>query len=77
MSQIAKSKVAETSNVKTGPDQPDDLISSSFTGKDPQYVGNYRLGKTLGEGSFAKVKLAKHCVTNQKVSRFDIGDPND
>ena len=30
-------------------------------------VGNYLLGKTLGEGSFAKVKEALHALTTTKV----------
>ncbi len=30
-------------------------------------IGNYNFGKTLGEGNFAKVKLAKHKLTNQEV----------
>ncbi len=31
-------------------------------------VGNYLLGKTLGEGSFAKVREGLHTVTGEKVS---------
>lgn len=31
-------------------------------------IGNYRLGKTLGVGSFSKVKLAEHEPTGQKVA---------
>ena len=30
-------------------------------------IGNYLLGATLGEGSFAKVKEAIHIVTGEKV----------
>lgn len=30
-------------------------------------VGNYLLGKTIGEGSFAKVKEAMHILTGEKV----------
>lgn len=30
-------------------------------------VGNYVFSKTLGEGNFAKVKLAKHKITSQEV----------
>lgn len=32
-----------------------------------QGIGNYTFVKTLGEGNFAKVKLAKHKLTNQEV----------
>lgn len=32
-------------------------------------VGNYNFGKTLGEGNFAKVKLAKHKLTGQEVKK--------
>ncbi|KAI9203054.1 kinase-like domain-containing protein [Polychytrium aggregatum] len=34
----------------------------------PRYIGNYNILKTLGEGSFAKVKLAVHRLTNQQVA---------
>ena len=30
-------------------------------------VGNYLLGRTVGEGSFAKVKEAVHILTGEKV----------
>jgi hypothetical protein len=30
-------------------------------------LGNYVLARTIGEGSFAKVKLAYHRLTNQQV----------
>lgn len=31
-------------------------------------VGNYIIGKTIGEGSFSKVKLGTHLVTNKRVA---------
>lgn len=31
-------------------------------------IGNYILGKTLGEGTFGKVKLATHILTGEKVA---------
>ncbi len=32
-----------------------------------QIVGQYMLGKTIGEGTFGKVKLAAHMPTGEKV----------
>ncbi len=34
-----------------------------------QIVGQYMLGKTIGEGTFGKVKLAVHMPTGEKVRR--------
>jgi 5'-AMP-activated protein kinase catalytic alpha subunit len=31
-------------------------------------IGNYILGKTIGEGTFGKVKLASHTLTKEKVA---------
>ena len=31
-------------------------------------IGNYILGETIGEGAFAKVKLARHKQTDEKVA---------
>lgn len=44
------------------------LQSSSLTGKAFQRLGQYHVLKTLGEGSFGKVKLAVHQTTGQKVA---------
>ena len=30
-------------------------------------LGNYRLGKTIGEGTFGKVKIGYHKMTGEKV----------
>ncbi|EDO19533.1 hypothetical protein Kpol_1018p65 [Vanderwaltozyma polyspora DSM 70294] len=35
---------------------------------DGSRIGNYQIIKTLGEGSFGKVKLAYHVTTNQRVA---------
>jgi serine/threonine protein kinase len=32
------------------------------------YIGPWRLGKTLGEGATARVRLAKHASTGQKAA---------
>eukprot|EP00054_Salpingoeca_dolichothecata_P025443 m.178174 g.178174 ORF g.178174 m.178174 type:complete len:954 (-) comp25357_c0_seq3:66-2927(-) len=33
-----------------------------------QSISNYRIGKTIGKGNFAKVKLARHILTNVDVA---------
>ena len=35
-------------------------------------VGSYLLGRTIGQGSFAKVKEAIHVSTGEKVSEYQI-----
>lgn len=44
---------------------PPELIRGYFHDKK---VNDYRVGKTLGEGSFAKVKEALHVLVGEKVS---------
>jgi hypothetical protein len=34
-------------------------------------VGAYLIGRTIGEGSFAKVKEGLHVLTGEKVQRYD------
>lgn len=41
--------------------------SSRGTGVD-MFLPNYKLGKTLGIGSFGKVKIAEHALTGHKVA---------
>lgn len=31
-------------------------------------IGNYRIGETIGQGTFGKVKLGIHLVTSEKVA---------
>ena len=31
-------------------------------------VGNYKIEKTIGQGTFGKVKLASHLLTGEKVA---------
>ena len=32
------------------------------------FLGHYKLGRTLGFGSFSKVKIAEHILTGHKVA---------
>ncbi|OAJ39604.1 hypothetical protein BDEG_23435 [Batrachochytrium dendrobatidis JEL423] len=45
--------------------EPSTAASAQYKSK---HVGNYKLLETIGEGSFAKVKLAIHRLTRQKVA---------
>ena len=33
----------------------------------PNVIGNYAIGEKIGEGNYAEVKLATHCLLKQKV----------
>ncbi|XP_062304492.1 serine/threonine-protein kinase BRSK2 isoform X3 [Osmerus eperlanus] len=45
------------------------MTSKELTvGQSAQYVGPYRLEKTLGKGQTGLVKLGVHCITGQKVA---------
>lgn len=49
---------------------------SEFGSKDLRHVGNYTLGRMIGKGSFGKVYLATHKLTNgSKVC--DVGGLRD
>lgn len=48
--------------------QPPAPQARDETPKNAQRLGQYTVLKTLGEGSFGKVKLAVHQVTGQKVA---------
>lgn len=46
---------------------------SEFNSKDLRNVGNYTLGRMIGKGSFGKVYLATHKLTNgSKVCGIEI-----
>lgn len=45
---------------------PNNQLPSTLEGK-RQIVGQYMLGKTIGEGTFGKVKLAAHMPSGEKV----------
>ncbi|TPX62446.1 hypothetical protein SpCBS45565_g07018 [Spizellomyces sp. 'palustris'] len=56
MSRVHRPKSAENELLK--------VLSSTSVGS----IGNYTFGRTLGEGTFGKVKLAKHNLTGQQVA---------
>ena len=45
------------------------LLSSSLSKK---RVGNYLIGKSIGEGAFAKVKEGLHVITGEKVISWSL-----
>lgn len=53
------------------PAAPSPILQESRRGRESktsQRLGQYTIVKTLGEGSFGKVKLATHGVSGQKVA---------
>ena len=52
--------IAPTTAMRETPSRPDPKTS--------QRLGQYTIVRTLGEGSFGKVKLATHQVSGQKVA---------
>lgn len=38
------------------------------SGSADSFLRNYKVGKTLGTGSFGKVKIAEHALTGHKVA---------
>lgn len=45
-----------------------DGVTGRGCGNVDMYLSNYKLGKTLGIGSFGKVKIAEHALTGHKVA---------
>jgi hypothetical protein len=45
-------------------------LSREFSSKDLRSVGNYTLGRLIGKGSFGKVYLASHKLTNGSKVRM-------
>ncbi|OMJ90746.1 hypothetical protein SteCoe_6823 [Stentor coeruleus] len=43
-------------------------MTKDSIGKNANTIGNYQLGKTIGEGTFGKVKLGIHIQTQEKVA---------
>ena len=47
------------------------MNGSDTSGEKKKKVGNYIISKTIGEGSFAKVRLGYHLITQQMVNDFN------
>lgn len=46
----------------------DDLFRENFIPLDARKkVGNYVIGRIIGEGSFSKVRIARHVISSEKV----------
>ncbi len=46
------------------------MNGSDAGGEKKKKVGNYIISKTIGEGSFAKVRLGYHLITQQMARKF-------
>lgn len=62
-----------THTTNNNPTVKDHIPGINMTGPDAngekkKKVGNYIISKTIGEGSFAKVRLGYHLLTQQMVS---------
>ena len=57
-----------TSAKPRDPEVSSRLGASSSANLGPKNVGHYVLSKTIGKGTFGKVKLGIHELTNEKVS---------
>jgi len=40
----------------------------SKTDQKSKIIGHYNIGKTIGQGTFGKVKLGQHTLTDEKVA---------
>ena len=49
----------------------DENIEKKKNDEQEEYIlGNYKLGKILGEGTFGKVRLGEHKMTGEKVNNI-------
>jgi len=52
---------------KAAGERPNSRAQGDASKSKRQIVGQYMIGKTIGEGTFGKVKLAVHIPTGEKV----------
>ncbi|KAL5033549.1 hypothetical protein BDV3_000521 [Batrachochytrium dendrobatidis] len=57
---------SDTTSGHVAPKQPPPLPPHPFVPTGRKYIGDWSLGKTIGEGSSGKVKLAENIVTGEK-----------
>lgn len=71
-SRAAQPSTSDAAQASTSASHNDKSKRRSYGGPVPpkaeQRIGQYRIVRTLGEGSFGKVKLAVHNGTNQQVA---------
>jgi serine/threonine protein kinase len=66
--------VQDSSNAAT-PDKASTIGTGDISPDEKRKkVGNYVILKTIGEGSFAKVRLGVHVITEMKVSTIHINE---
>lgn len=70
--QAAAAIKAKLGRAHSGPISGPTVLDGTTVINDRQ-IGDYVLLKTLGKGTFGKVKLAEHCVTKEMVGRSECG----
>ncbi|KAF3510977.1 hypothetical protein F2Q69_00008452 [Brassica cretica] len=60
--------VSGASPSRSAPSESSSGFSSSSSGVSRTRMGKYELGRTLGEGTFAKVKFARNIVNGENVA---------
>lgn len=65
---MADAAVAQPNHHSTPASPPSHSSKSNASPKIPKSIGLYKLGRTLGEGTYGKVKLGTHIYTGQEVA---------
>lgn len=76
VSEIDKQRITNDFSARTNTDRPRDYsqplhinpMTSHPTSETPVQIGYYEIGRTIGKGNFAVVKLATHLLTKSKVA---------